>query len=74
MPTENATLVIPRVVMARARAKAALEGTSVSSVVRVWLRAWISGRIPTPEETGAQLPLGPFEGFKELGGFGDDET
>jgi hypothetical protein len=48
--SEKSTLVIPRALMLEARKKALEEGTSVSAVVRVFLKAWVDGRLQPPEE------------------------
>ncbi len=63
---DRATLSVPRDLMAKARAKAVLDRVpgGVSAVVRLWLDAWVNGRIPTPQEKG-QL---------KLEGFGDEKS
>ena len=46
---EKATLTIPIDLRRQARAKAILEGRSLSEVVRRFLEAWVSGSIELPK-------------------------
>ena len=54
---EKATLSMPDELKLQARAKAILEGSSLSEVVRELLKAWIEGSIelPPPEPDRSEL-------------------
>jgi len=51
---EKATLTIPEDLRRKARAKAILEGRSLSEVVRELLEAWLEGRLPEPGPKGKE--------------------
>jgi plasmid stability protein len=50
MPQEKATLTMPDDLKRQARAKAILEGRSLSEVVRELLKLWLAGAVTLPKE------------------------
>ena len=52
MAQEKATLSMPDELKRQARAKAILEGRSLSGVVRQLLRLWIAGAVELPPPDG----------------------
>lgn len=59
--TSRTPLIIPPELFRQSKAKATLEGTSVSALVRVWLQLWLAGEIPTPraEQAAAAADSAP---------------
>ncbi len=51
---DRLTLAVPKNLVARAKAKAALQQTSVSAVVRAFLEAWISDQVEVPKQEKSQ--------------------
>jgi hypothetical protein len=47
---DRLTVSLPEDLKRRAKAKAALEGVTLSAVIVVLLRAWLSGQSESPEE------------------------
>jgi hypothetical protein len=54
MAQEKATLSMPDELKRQARAKAILEGRSLSGVVRQLLRLWIAGAVELPPPDGSE--------------------
>ena len=52
MTQEKATLSMPDGLKRQARAKAILEGRSLSGVVRALLRMWLAGEVELPPPDG----------------------
>lgn len=54
MTQEKATLSMPDELKRQARAKAILEGRSLSGVVRQLLRMWLAGDVELPPPDGSE--------------------
>jgi len=54
MAQEKATLTMPDELKRQARAKAILEGRSLSGVVRQLLRMWLAGEVELPPPDGSE--------------------
>jgi hypothetical protein len=60
--TSRTPLIIPPELFRQSKAKATLEGTSVSALVRAWLQLWVAGEIPTPHAVPAATGATSTEG------------